>query len=91
MASEQRIAELRLAEKIEALAAALYAAGLRSGSKDGVPRLIDEGVYANLVRVQRLDLHRVTPADSDEAWRQIQERLGPVTPEASHPRRGLSP
>jgi hypothetical protein len=48
-----------LRDRVEVLAAALHAAGIRSGDKDGLPRLVAEGVLANLVRVQRVGLYRI--------------------------------
>lgn len=60
--AQRRLAYISLHECIEALAEALYVAGIRSDTKDGRPRLIAEGVYANLRMVQRLDLCHVVPA-----------------------------
>jgi hypothetical protein len=54
---------LSLRERVDAIALALHAAGIRSSDKDGLPRLVAEGVYANLRRVQRVDLCRVVLAD----------------------------
>ena len=54
---------LSLQERIDALASALYVAGVRSSlDKDGLPRLVAEGIYAYLRKVQKLDLHRVQSA-----------------------------
>ena len=58
--AECPVEHVPLQERIDALARALYTAGLARSDldKDGLPRLIAEGVYANLRKVQHLDLVR---------------------------------
>jgi len=66
---------LSLQERIDALARALYVAGIRSDhDKDGLPRIIAEGIYANLRNVQRLDLYR--PETVDEALARLSVNEG---------------
>lgn len=74
---------ISLRARVEALAEALFVAGIRSGDKDGRPRLIAEGIYANLRRVQRMDLYAIpettlppgVPGPAKEA------RVSPAEPE----------
>lgn len=74
--------ELTLTQAVEALAAALYVAGIRSGEKDGLPRTVAAGVYANLYRFQHVGLYRWVGG-------QIPEGLGkgesPSTPAPAAP------
>jgi hypothetical protein len=54
---------LRLRDRVDAIARALYVAGIRSDlDKDGLPRLVAEGILLNLRKVQKIDLYRVQPA-----------------------------
>lgn len=60
-------AYLPLQDRIDAIANALYAAGIRGGpDNNGLPRIIAEGIYMNLRRVPQMDLRRTKPASIEQ-------------------------
>lgn len=78
---------LSLKERIEAIAKALYVAGVaRSRDKDGLARDVAAGVYANLRQVQKIDLYgfkTLGDLDFDALFRAIDESRGaPAADEA---------